>query len=184
MLEVTTSGSKVWRYRYTLHGERQPMVTIGDYPAMTLQEAREKARRYAEIVAKGVSPIADAKKDRGAVKRFNTVQEFGDDWCTTQIAEMSREYAHTIKRALEKDIYPAIGNKPLADVTPGDVPAICDRIKARGAPKMRSPPGTSSNACSNTRLRVSLLRRIRLMLSSRALSPLRIAVRDFSLPTR
>ncbi|KWZ40238.1 hypothetical protein WS73_23045 [Burkholderia savannae] len=26
VLEVMTSGSKVWRYRYTLHGERQPMV--------------------------------------------------------------------------------------------------------------------------------------------------------------
>ncbi|UTV54796.1 tyrosine-type recombinase/integrase [Burkholderia arboris] len=136
VLEVMTSGSKVWRYRYTLHGERQPMVTIGDYPAVTLQDAREKSRRYAEIVAKGVSPIADAKKDRGAVKRFDTVREFGEDWYTTQIAGMSPEYARTIKRALEKDIYPAIGNKPLPDVTPGDVLAICDRIKARGAPKM------------------------------------------------
>ncbi|WP_206999810.1 tyrosine-type recombinase/integrase [Trinickia mobilis] len=136
VLEIMTSGSKVWRYRYTLHGERQPMVTIGDYPSITLQEAREKARRYAEIVAKGVSPVTDAKKDRGAVKRFDTLKEFGDDWYTSQVQPMSAEYARTIKRALEKDIYPAVGNKPLPEVTPGDVLMICDRIKARGAPKM------------------------------------------------
>lgn len=136
VLEVMTSGSKVWRYRYSLHSERQPMVTIGDYPAIGLQDAREKARRYAEIVAKGVSPVADAKKDRGAVKRFDTLKEFGEDWYTTQVAPMSLEYRRTIKRALEKDVYPAIGNKPLPDVTPGDVLAICDRIKARGAPQM------------------------------------------------
>lgn len=33
-------------------------------------------------------------------------------------------------------MYPAIGNKPLPEVTPGDVLAICDRIKKRGSPKM------------------------------------------------
>ncbi len=65
VLEVMTSGSKVWRYRHTLDGERQPMVTIGDYPAISLQDAREKARRYTEIVARCVSPVADAKKDQG-----------------------------------------------------------------------------------------------------------------------
>ncbi|WP_176079496.1 tyrosine-type recombinase/integrase [Paraburkholderia tropica] len=136
VLEVMTSGSKVWRFRYTLHGERQPMVTIGDYPAVSLLDAREKARRYTEIVAKGVSPVADAKKDRGAVKRFDTLKEFGEDWFASQVAQMSPEYQRTIKRALEKDVYPSIGNKPLGDVTPGDVLAVCDKIKARGAPQM------------------------------------------------
>lgn len=136
VLEVMTSGSKVWRFRYTLHGERQPMVTIGDYPAVSLLDARVKARTYTEIVAKGVSPVADARKDRGAVKSFDTLKEFAEDWYTSQVAQMSTEYRRTIKRALEKDVYPAIGNKPLADVTPGDVLAVCDKIKARGAPKM------------------------------------------------
>jgi integrase len=136
VLEVMTSGSKVWRYRYTLHGERQPMVTIGDYPAIGLQDAREKARRYTEIVARGISPVADAKKDRGAVKRFDTVKAFGEDWYTGQVASMSESYRRNVKRALEKDLYPSIGNKPLSDVTPGDILVICDRIKSRGAPKM------------------------------------------------
>jgi integrase len=136
VLEVMASGSKVWRYRYTLHGVRQPMVTIGDYPAISLLDARERARRYTEIVARGVSPVADAKKDRGAAKRLDTVKEFAEDWYTNIVAPMSPEYARTTKRALEKDVYPAIGNKSLTDVTPGDVLAICDRVKARGAPKM------------------------------------------------
>jgi hypothetical protein len=80
ILEAMTSGSKAWRYRYSLHGKRQPMVTIGDYPAVSLQDARGKARKHAEIVAKGISPVADARKDRGSVKRFDTVKEFGEEW--------------------------------------------------------------------------------------------------------
>ena len=34
-IEVMPSGSKIWRYRYTLNGERQSPVTIGSYPEIT-----------------------------------------------------------------------------------------------------------------------------------------------------
>lgn len=136
VLEVMPSDSKFWRFRYSLHGKQQPTVTIGVYPAVSLVAARAKARKYAEIVAKGVSPVADAKKDRSAVKTLNTVREFGLDWLDKQFGDKSAEYVRTTKRALEKDVFPSIGNKALADVTPDDVLVICDRIKDRGAPKM------------------------------------------------
>ncbi|WP_230080498.1 tyrosine-type recombinase/integrase, partial [Burkholderia pseudomallei] len=136
VLEVMTSGSKFWRYRYSLHGKQQPVVTIGEYPAVSLTAARERARRYAEIVAGGVSPVADARKDRGAVKSLDTIHEFAEYWIEQQMMGKSAEYLRTTRRALEKDIYPAIGGKSVSDVTPGDVLAICDRIKKRGAPKM------------------------------------------------
>ena len=136
VLEVMASGAKIWRYRYSLHGKQQQVVTIGEYPATSLMAARERARRYAEIVAGGVSPVADAKKDRGAVKSLNTVRDFGAYWTEQQLSDKSGEYQRTTSRALEKDVYPAIGNKPLSEVNPGDVLAICDRIKKRGAPKM------------------------------------------------
>ncbi|VVD87075.1 integrase [Pandoraea communis] len=136
VLEVMTSGAKFWRYRYSLHGKQQPLVTIGEYPATSLIAARDRARRYSEIVGNGVSPVADAKKDRGATKRLDAVRAFGTYWLEQEIAHKSEEYQRTTRRALEKDVYPAVGNKSLTEVTPGDVLAICDRIKNRGAPKM------------------------------------------------
>ncbi|KVT56532.1 tyrosine-type recombinase/integrase [Burkholderia ubonensis] len=136
ILEVMPSGSKIWRYRYSLHGKRQPTVTIGNYPAVSLAAARERARQYSEIVARGVSPVADARKDRGATKTIDTVCEFGAYWIEQQMTGKSVEYQRMTKRVLEKDVYPSIGGKPVAEVTPGDVLAICDRIKKRGAPKM------------------------------------------------
>ncbi|AJY40755.1 integrase [Burkholderia humptydooensis] len=57
------------------------------------------------------------------------------------MADKSAEYQRTTKRALGKDVYPAIGSKPVSEVTPGDVLAICDRIKKRGAPKMPAAAG-------------------------------------------
>ena len=32
VLEIMPTGNKVWRFRYTLEGKRQPLATIGDYP--------------------------------------------------------------------------------------------------------------------------------------------------------
>jgi len=135
VLEVMTSGTKIWRYRFSLHGKQQPLVTIGNYPAIGLQDARERARRYAEIVASGVSPVADAKKDRGALKTLDSVRAFADYWHQSEIANKSESYSKITRRVLDKDIYPSIGNKALADVNAGDVLAICDRIKGRGAPQ-------------------------------------------------
>jgi integrase len=136
VLEVMTSGSMVWRYRYSLNRKQQPLVTIGDYPAVSLQDARIRARRYAEIVAGGVSPIADAKKDRGAAKTIDSVRAYGDFWYESEIATKSLSYRTVTRRALDKDIYPAIGNKALAEVNAGDVLAICDKVKGRGASQM------------------------------------------------
>lgn len=136
VLEVMTSGAKIWRYRYSLHGKQQPLVTIGDYPAISLQDARDRTRKYSETVAAGVSPVADARKDRGAAKVLDTARAFGDHWFDAEIAGKSSSYRTVTRRALDKDIYPAIGNKSLTDVTAGDVLAICDKIKGRGAPQM------------------------------------------------
>ncbi len=136
VLEVMTSGSMVWRYRYSLNRKQQPMVTIGDYPAISLQDARIRARRYAEIVAGGVSPIADAKKDRGATKTLDSVRAFAEFWYESEIATKSLSYRTVTRRALEKDIFPAIGNKALTEVNAGDVLAICDKVKGRGASQM------------------------------------------------
>jgi integrase len=135
VLEVMTSGTRVWRYRYSLHGKQQPLVTIGDYPAIGLQDARERARRYAEIVAAGVSPVADAKKDRGAIKLINTVKDFADHWFKAEITSKSDSYRKLTRRVLDKDVVPAIGNKHLSEVNAGDVLAICDSIKGRGSPQ-------------------------------------------------
>ena len=135
LMEIMTSGTKVWRYRYSLNKKQQPLVTIGEYPAVSLKEARKLAVKYTEIVAKGISPIADAQKDRGVAKSLNSVKEFSNYWYQDQIADKSESYRHVTRRILEKDIFPAIGKKELTDVNAGDILVICDKIKSRGSPQ-------------------------------------------------
>jgi hypothetical protein len=39
-VEVMPGGAKVWRLRYPAGGSKQEKVTLGDYPAYSLAEAR------------------------------------------------------------------------------------------------------------------------------------------------
>lgn len=136
VLEVMPTGAKVWRFRYSLDGKRQPLTTIGDYRRISLRVARERARKYAEMVASGVSPAATARRDRGAEKRVDLLRDAAELYMATAMSAKSEEYQRTTRRALDKDVLKAVGSKPIGTVTGEDIVAICERIKKRGSPKM------------------------------------------------
>ncbi|MEX3930220.1 tyrosine-type recombinase/integrase [Paraburkholderia phymatum] len=136
VLEVMPTGKKVWRFRYTLNGRRQPMVTIGDYQLMSLRVARARALKYAEMVAEGLSPVSMARQDRGAEKRVDILRDAAELYVASEIARKSDEYRRATQRALDKDILPAIGHKAIAQVTTEDIQSICGAIKRRGSPQM------------------------------------------------
>lgn len=136
VIEIMTTGTKVWRFRYTLNGKRQPLATIGDYRMISLRVARAKAQKYAEMVAQGISPVATARRDRGAESKADVLREAAELYLATALAGKSDEYRRTTRRALDKDVLPAIGGKPINAVTADDIVDICERIKSRGSPKM------------------------------------------------
>ncbi|HEY2020258.1 tyrosine-type recombinase/integrase, partial [Paraburkholderia sp.] len=136
VIEVMTTGSKIWRFRYTLNGKREPLATIGDYRMISLRVARAKAQKYAALVALGILPVATARRDRGAEGKADVLREAADLYLATAMAGKSDEYRRTTRRALEKDVLPAIGGKPIGAVNADDIVAICERIKSRGSPKM------------------------------------------------
>ncbi|MFM0741575.1 tyrosine-type recombinase/integrase [Paraburkholderia xenovorans] len=136
VIEVMTTGSKIWRFRYSLNGKRQPLATIGDYRMISLRVARAKAQKYAEMVASGVSPVATARRDRGAEAKADVLREGAELYLATEMAGKSDEYRRTTRRALDKDVLPAIGGKRIKAVTDEDIRTICEQIKSRGSPKM------------------------------------------------
>jgi integrase len=136
VIEVMTTGTKVWRFRYTLNGKRQPLATIGDFRMISLRVARAKAQKYAALVEQGISPVATARRDRGAESKADVLREAAELYLASALAGKSDEYRRTTRRALDKDVLPALGNKPIGAVTADDIVAICERIKSRGSPKM------------------------------------------------
>jgi integrase len=134
-LFVAPSGAKSWRFDYRLNGARKTL-TIGRYPEVGLGDAREELARARALVAKGSSPskLKQEKKVDARLARANTFKARADDWLAIRAPDRSASWRENARRWLDEDIYPAIGSRPIRDVTVTDVENIVRAIaKKRGA---------------------------------------------------
>ena len=134
-LEVSPSGGKLWRYRYRLDG-KESMMSLGDYPRVSLAEARRARDDAREIVKSGMNP-ALARQQAKAAKRFenaNTFEAVAWEWYADKSPPWSTTYAGHVKTILEKDVLPKIGKLPIKTITTPMVHTILKRIEGRQAP--------------------------------------------------
>ena len=131
LIEVMPGGKKVWRLRYRLNGI-QEKVSLGEYPYHTLTDARQWREECRQMVTKGNSPMKAKRKAKASQKEPDEVKAFANIWMQ-EVVEKTTKNPRNIRRVLDKDIIPAIGNKRLSEVAVSDVLAITDRIKARGS---------------------------------------------------
>lgn len=100
-------------------------------------DATPSARELAEFFIRNwcVKTMARAKAKAEATREASTVEAFARRWYT-EIVEPVNSSPRNIKRVLEKDVIPIIGQKQISEVTVTDVLAITDRVKNRGADQM------------------------------------------------
>ena len=60
-LFVPPSGKKVWQLRFKLEG-KEKVLTVGKYPLMTLQEARDAAWDARKDISIGIDPVKAKSK--------------------------------------------------------------------------------------------------------------------------
>jgi integrase len=65
-LQVTPTGGKTWVLRAAT-GAKRAEIGLGGYPAVTLAQAREKARETRDKISRGIDPLAERKEARAAL---------------------------------------------------------------------------------------------------------------------
>jgi integrase len=134
-LEVTPSGGKHWRYRYRLNG-KETIYTIGEYPGVTLEQARQKHREARQLVREGINPTQQKKADR-LQKQYEAASTFSavaDEWYAAKSGNWSDGYARHVKVLLDTDINRHIGTQPIKDIKTPTVYELVRRIEKRQAP--------------------------------------------------
>ncbi len=63
---VTPAGGKKWRIKYYYNG-KDSIYTIGDYPAVSLRDARFRLLEIKEMISQGINPALEKKKYTPAV---------------------------------------------------------------------------------------------------------------------
>ena len=119
-----------WLYRYSLQGERGK-VTLGGYPDLTLRKAREKRNELAAQVASGKSPAMEEKQRRAGRSTNPTTREFGEGFYKEQVLRRWKD-PKAIRRYLDNEIFPTLGEKVLRDVNALDVQALVYRKRDNG----------------------------------------------------
>jgi integrase len=133
ILYVAVSGRKAWRFRYRL-GERQEVITLGHHPKLTLTQARQRVCELREHVERGQSPAEDARRLKHRADPRTSVAEFGARWLKEVVAKVRKE-PKVIERVLTRDIYPALGARPVALVTAAEVQTLIFARRDKGRPE-------------------------------------------------
>lgn len=135
-LEVRSTGAKLWRYRFRLHG-RESVFAIGAYPAISLADARRARDEAKQLVSQGNNPSHQRKltKLRAAHDSESTVQVVATEWMNKQRidAKWSDSYFGSVKRLLEEDLFPALGYLPIRETKPIHLLHALQSIEQRGA---------------------------------------------------
>jgi integrase len=134
--DKTVPGSKLWRFKYRIAG-KEKLMSFGAYPEVSLTAAREKRKDAREKVAAGTDPLL-AKKAKIETKSGDVENSFevnareyhksiasGGDWST--------DHAEIKLKNWERDLFPWIGNRPIADITPEELLGHLERVVDRGA---------------------------------------------------
>lgn len=132
-LIVEPNGSKGWRFRYQFNGKSK-MISLGIYPVITLNEAREKRDDARRLVANGTD-LAEARKEernKASGQSENTFKKITLEWYEGRKDRWSEGYRDDMMEAFENDVFPYIGDRPIAEIKPLELLEVLSIMEKRG----------------------------------------------------
>ena len=133
LIRVRPGGVKTRQFKYAYLGVRQTL-TIGAYPDMSLQDARQAFQEARRLLAQGNNPAEQKKRTieaRKAERREPTVTDLAEEFIEKYSKPKKRSWRED-SRILRKDVLPAWGKRKARDIARRDVVLLVDRVAKRG----------------------------------------------------
>ena len=130
---LINKAGKYFRFDYRFGGKRKTLPH-GVYPRVTLKEAREKNDEARKLLQGGIDP-AQHRKEAKAMRHEQSTNNFeavAREWFSKNTA-WSERHAQTTMGRLELNVFPWLGSRPVADITPPELLTVLRRIEDRGA---------------------------------------------------
>jgi len=129
----TQGKGPAWRSLGAVYaGEARPGEDPVAGGALTLAEARAKARHWLDMLARGVDPSAEQKRLRQEVVRRITFAKLREEHIARHWRASGLRKADEAERLLKKE-FASWDDRPAADITADDVDSIITGIVDRGA---------------------------------------------------
>jgi len=133
-LLVKPDGAKSWRFRYRYAG-KENMLGFGNWPEVSIAEARDLRDAARAQLRAGIDPSGARRETRAAreAAAVNTFEAVAEDWIEANKAKWIPSQIERIRSSLARDMLPALGKRPIAEITAAEVLAVVKRVEARGA---------------------------------------------------
>lgn len=133
-LQVTPSGGKWWRFKYRF-ADKEKLLSVGTYPEIGLKEARARREAGRKLVAEGVDPSENRKATKAArVERdANSFEVIAREWFAKFAATWVSSHGDRIVARFERDIFPKMGGRPIAEINAHELLTVVRHIEKRGA---------------------------------------------------
>ncbi len=133
-LEVPPRGNKRWRLKYRYEG-KEKLISLGLYPTITLSEARVRRDEAKKLLAHGIDPSQERQATQAAKfasesGRFEIVAR---EWFSKFQSQWAESHAKVNMQRLERDVFPWLGDRPIAEITAPEVLETLNRIVQRGS---------------------------------------------------
>lgn len=122
-LRVKPNCSKLWLFNYTRPiAKKRANLGLGNYPDLSLADAREKAQELRTILAKGIDPQEYRQEQEAKAREAfaNTFQVVANRWLKLKQPNVSANYYKKIDDRLSKYVYPKLGNIPIHNIAAVD----------------------------------------------------------------
>jgi len=133
-LELSPTGGKWWRLKYRFDG-KEKRLSLGVYPDVSLKDARDRRDAARKLLADGVDPSENRKAEKSARadQAANSFEVVAREWFAKYSTRWAKNHGGRIVQRFERDIFPWIGGRPIADITAPELLTVVRRIESRGA---------------------------------------------------
>lgn len=129
-LLVNAKGQRWWRFKYRFGGKEQ-QLSLGTYPEISLKVAREGREALRRLVALGIDPSTKRRVEK--VAQADTLEAIGREWYEKFKPTWAQSHSDKIIQRLERDVFPWLGRRPIAEILAPEILSVLRRIEGRGA---------------------------------------------------
>ena len=133
-LEVPAVGNRRWRFKYRFE-DKEKLLAFGLYPDVSLAEARERRDDARKLVRNGQDPSTVRREQKAAGEGVNSLsfRSIAEEWLVKKQGTWTPYHLGNVRSSLDRDVYPAIGEKQVSKIQPTDILSIVRSVENRGA---------------------------------------------------
>lgn len=134
ILFIRKSGSKVWRFKYKRSNGKDGLMTLGNFPALSLKAAREKRRELEELIANGIDPIEHSLISKAKLDDSYHFESIARNWheAYNNTGRWSKDTSDRALKNLEDYVFPSLGKKSIDSIKPKELIQVIRSIEELG----------------------------------------------------